>query len=181
METIILLKTIHIIGFVSWFAAMFYLGRIFVYHREALSMPASARDVLVPQYQLMENRVYKIIMNPAMMITWTCGLGMIALYGMEWLKGNHWLHAKILLLVGLTIFHLYSKGVIRKLGDGSFQMNSFQFRLLNEVPTVFLILITSLGVYKNTVNYGILVGSIIGIIGLLYAFTVLYRKIREGK
>jgi len=77
--TIYLLKTLHIIGFVAWFGGLFYFVRILVYHQEAMQKDRAIKEVLVPQYKIMEGRVKKIILNPAMMFTWICGLGMLAL------------------------------------------------------------------------------------------------------
>ncbi len=163
-------KSLHIIGFVSWFAGMFYLVRMFVYHSEAFEMEEPKRGILIQQYNLMEWRVYKIILNPAMMITWTFGLAMIYLYGMEWFKTNNWLHTKLLLLIILTAYHLYCKGLIKKLESGKSPLNPFQLRLFNEVPTLFLVAITFIAIYKNATNYlyliiGLVIFSVLLVIG----------------
>ncbi|MFK7931939.1 MAG: CopD family protein, partial [Saprospiraceae bacterium] len=94
-------KVIHIIGFVAWFAGLFYLVRMFVYNVEADDKPKNKKKILQDQYHIMQWRVYKIIVNPAMMITWTAGLTMLYLHGMEWFKVNFWMHSKLLLLIGL--------------------------------------------------------------------------------
>ncbi|MEL6945933.1 MAG: CopD family protein, partial [Bacteroidota bacterium] len=73
------LKALHVIGFVSWFAGLFYLVRIFVYHVEASEKTEPERSVLTQEFMQMQKRVYKIICNPAMMLTWTAGLGMLGL------------------------------------------------------------------------------------------------------
>lgn len=96
---ILLLKTVHIVGFVAWFAAMFYLGRLFVYHKEALEANDDRTGILTAQYKLMEWRVYKIIMTPAMILTWVCGTWMVVSYGMDWFKLNPWMHIKLLFLL----------------------------------------------------------------------------------
>ena len=129
----------------------------------------------------METRVYKIICNPAMMITWTFGLLMIYTYGYDWFKINHWLHIKIVLLFALTGYHMYCKSLIKKLVGGKTNFSSTKFRLFNEVPTVFLILITSIAIFKNTTNPLILLATIIGIIVLLVIMTKVYKRIRESK
>ena len=124
---VLVFKTLHIIGFTAWFAGLFYLVRIFVYHTEAYDLSDPEKSIMRKQYNLMENRVYKIIMNPAMMLTWTCGLIMIYLYGWEWYKANIWLHFKIGLLILLTIYHVYCKGLIKKLEKGKTGFTSFGF------------------------------------------------------
>ena len=73
------LKALHVVGFVSWFAGMFYLVRIFVYLVEAREREEPARTILTAEFLAMSQRVYKIICNPGMMITWTAGLGMLGL------------------------------------------------------------------------------------------------------
>ena len=87
-----LFKALHIVGFVAWFAGMFYLVRMFVYHREAQDDEQPKRDILTQQFNRMEWRVYKINCNPAMMLTWICGLSMLYLNGLEWLKVNPWMY-----------------------------------------------------------------------------------------
>ncbi|HMS69874.1 MAG TPA: CopD family protein [Saprospiraceae bacterium] len=176
---ILIFKIIHFVFFVSWFAAMFYLGRMFVYHVEAFEKPEPDQSILIKQIGLMEWRVYRIIMNPAMIITWIAGLAMIYLYGWEWFKINTWLHFKILFLIVVSGYHGYSKGVIKKLENGIIPMTPMQSRLFNEIPTVMLILIVSLAVMKNMTNPMILIGSILIIIALLITFTKLYKSIRE--
>ena len=79
MNTIFLLKALHVVGFVSWFAGLFYLVRIFVYHAEADDRAEPERGILTRQFILMEQRVYGIISTPALVITWVAGLGMLAL------------------------------------------------------------------------------------------------------
>lgn len=172
-------KAIHIVGFVAWFAGMFYLVRMFVYHVEAFDRPENERKVLAPQFNLMEWRVYKIICNPAIVITWVCGLAMLYIHGMEWLKVNWWMHAKLFLLLLFSGYHGYCKGIIKKLERGERPMTSFQFRLLNEVPTIFLVLIPILAVYKNGFNVWYTLVGIFGFGFLLFTAAKLYKKSRD--
>lgn len=171
-------KTLHFIGFTAWFAGLFYLVRMFVYHTEAYDSEEPDRTILKNRYALMESRVYTIICNPAMMITWTAGLAMIYLYGIEWLQLNYWILIKIFLVVLLTAYHLYCKRLIRKLKKRKTSFSSFQFRLFNEVPALFLIFIVILAVFKNMTNagYAVLVVLFTGV--LFYIFAMLYRKVR---
>ncbi|MEM9545526.1 MAG: protoporphyrinogen oxidase HemJ [Bacteroidota bacterium] len=181
MNAYFICKIFHIVGFVAWFAGLFYLVRMFVYHTEAFDKKEPKQGILRSQFNLMEWRVYKIICNPAMMITWTAGLTMIFLQSYDWFAANTWLHFKITLVFLLTIYHVYCKRIIKKLEHGKTGLSSTQFRLFNEVPTVFLILISSIAVYKNATNPYILVVTIIGIIILLIVFTKMYKKVRESK
>lgn len=181
LSAIYIFKIVHIIGFVAWFSGLFYLVRMFVYHTEAYDYEEPKKDILRTQYNLMQWRVYKIICNPAMMITWTFGLLMIYFYGYEWFKVNYWLHFKLVLLMLMTGYHLYCKSLIKKLESGRTGFSSTKFRLFNEIPTLFLILITSIAVFKNGTNPLILGASIIGVMVLLVVLTKVYKKIRESK
>ncbi len=174
-------KALHIVGFVAWFSGLFYLVRIFVYYREAEDKSEVERNILQPQFHLMQQRVYKIICNPAMMITWLGGFGMIYIYGFEWLKENNWLHVKIALVVLMTIYHLYCKRYIMHLKNGTANLSPFQLRLMNEVPTLFLFAIVIFAVFRNGANSLIVLSLTFGFGILLFLFTKWYKKIRESK
>ena len=174
-------KSIHVVGFVAWFAGLFYLVRMFVYHVEAMEKPQPERDILTAQFNLMEWRVFKIICRPAMIITWICGIAMLYIHGMEWLKANWWMHAKLVLLILLSGYNDMCPRIIRKLEKGEMPYTSFQFRLLNEVPTLFLLTIALLAVYRNAFNIWYTLAGIIGFGLLLFTFAKIYRKRRTGK
>ena len=175
----LIFKTIHLVGVVSWFAGLFYLGRMFVYHRESFEHSEPKRSILMDQIALMESRVYKIIMNPAMMLSWFFGLLMIFNNGMDYFAFNTWLHFKIILVCLLTGYHLYCKKVMLGLNEGKMIMGSQAFRLFNEIPTIFLIAILALAVFKNTTNPLILLIVLVFIIILLILLTKLYKKMRD--
>lgn len=168
-----LFKTIHIIGFVSWFAGLFYIVRLFVYRSEAADKEEPKRSILSSEFQAMELKLYKIIMNPAMMITWTAGLIMIILHGWEWYKLNIWLHYKILFLVLLTFYHFYC-GKLAKGKKALSKFDSFHLRIINEIPTLLLVVIVTLAVFKQNLNllyFAIGLSIFIGLIlwGLFYS------------
>ena len=175
-------KALHIIGFVAWFSGLFYLVRIFVYYREAEDKSDKERKILQPQFHLMQQRVYKIICNPAMMITWIGGIGMISIYGLDWLmlEGNNWLRVKLVLVLLMTIYHLYCKRYISHLKNGTDSLNPFQLRLMNEVPTLLLFAIVIFAVFKNGANSLLVLGCTIGFGIILYVFTKWYKKVRES-
>lgn len=178
-DILLTLKSLHIVGVVAWFAGMFYLVRIFVYHREALDMADPKKEILSAQFMIMEQRVYKIICNPGMIISWIAGIGMIYLYGLEWLKQQPWMHVKLLFVLGLSAYHGICKGWMRKLAKGEKIFTSEKFRLLNEVPTVVLFVAVPLAIFKTHTNPLYLVVSTMLLIILLMAFTKLYKRIRE--
>lgn len=179
MTLFLLLKSLHVFGFVAWFAGLFYLFRIFVYHTEAMDREEPAKSILIKEFNAMEWRVYKIIATPAINITWICGLGMLYIHGWEWFSVNIWMHVKLVFLACLTAYHLYAKKIIVQLEQGTNTYTSYQFRLMNEVPTIFLLSIALLAVFKNTLNF---LYALIGIIGFgiaLVLATKAYRSYRE--
>lgn len=171
----LLLKSLHIIGFTAWFSGLFYLGRIFVYHKEKLEENKDGSE-----YHLMEVRAYKIICNPAMMITWTCGLAMLAMNGLEWLQANPWMYPKLILLILLTIHHVSRKKTIAQLKADVSGIDSYRFRLLNEVPTMFLFAIVLLAVFKNGLNTLYAFVGLVLLGAILMAATKWYKKGRES-
>lgn len=188
---ILILKSLHIIGFVAWFAGLFYLVRMFVYHVEADAKAEPEKSILKAQFNLMEWRVYKIIINPAMMITWTAGIIMIVLgitqdnvpnYLSSDIGTPGWMHAKLLLVVLLTGYHMYCKGIIKKLEAGTFGMDGFLLRLFNEVPTLFLAAIVFLAVLgkAGTLSYPIWAAGLLVFGGLMYMGARAYKKRRTA-
>jgi len=183
------LKALHIVGFVAWFAGLFYLVRLFVYHIEANDKPQPEQDILKNQFNVMEWRVYKIIANPAMMITWTAGLVMILLPFFDAAYPNYlmdvgspgWMHLKLLLVVLLTVYHLWCKRQIKKLEAGESKLSAFQFRLANEVPTLFLVGISFLAVYgrAGTLSYPYWFGGVAAFGVLVYLGARAYKRRRE--
>jgi protoporphyrinogen IX oxidase len=170
-------KAFHIIGGVAWFAGLFYLVRIFVYHIEANQKDVSLQSHFKDQYVLMEQRTYKIICNPAMMITWFCGLSMTILNPAYW--SMPWFQFKIVVLILLTCYHLWTKSMIKKLSQDQQPYTSFQFRLLNELPTIFLLTIVLLAVLRDTLNFFYALGGVLVFAVLLYVIAKIY-KTRRG-
>ena len=191
MNTLLILKSLHIVGFVAWFAGMFYLVRMFVYHVEANAKAEPEKGILKNQFNLMEWKVYKIIMNPSMMITWTFGIIMLVLGITQDTVPNYlsrdvgtpgWMHAKLLLLVMLTVYHVMCKRMIKQLENDTLKMDSYRLRLFNEVPTLFLAGIVFLAVLgkMGALNYlywglGLLVFG-----GVMYLGARSYKKRRES-
>lgn len=143
-------KAFHIVGFVSWFAGLFYLPRLFVYHAEAQEQQTEpVRSILREQYTLMEKRLYGIIMTPAMIVTIAMAIGMLVVQP-EFLHQT-WLHVKIALVGVLVVFHFFCRRVIAKLEAGETPLTSKQFRWMNEFPTFFLVVVVMLAVFKNDI------------------------------
>ncbi|MFT5883911.1 MAG: putative membrane protein [Arcticibacterium sp.] len=178
MQYYLYFKAFHIIGFVSWFAGMFYLVRIFVYHTEANEKPEHIKEDWKTQFTKMAWRVYKIICNPAMIVTWTFGLLML-ITNPEILSQN-WIKVKLVLLLLLTFYQLYCKRIIKKQEAGIETFTSFQFRLLNELPTLFLISIVLLAVVKDVLNFVYLFSGVLAFGFILYLSAKAYKKFRKN-
>jgi putative membrane protein len=186
-----LFKSIHVVGFVAWFAALFFYGRLLVNYFEANERLQPERDILKANFSTLAHRLYKIIMNPAMMLTWTAGIAMLALPYFDNKYPNYlkseigtpgWMHAKLTLLALLTVFHVWNKITLRKLEAGTSKLGSFQLRLANEISTLFLVSIAFLAVYgkAGTLNYGYLFGGVAAFALLVYLGARAYRKKRLG-
>ena len=174
------LKSLHIVGFVAWFAGLFYWLRIVVYLAEGMRREEPARGVLVDQFTRMERRVYSIIVVPGAVITWAGGLSMIALNPVL-LEGN-WLRMKLVLLVGLLAFQAFAKTRIRALqarSDAAPVPGDERLRLLNEVPTVFLLTIVLLAVLRDGLEASVAFGILIVFVVLLATGVRWYRRYRE--
>lgn len=177
MNVYLFFKALHIIGFVSWFAGIFYLVRLFVYHREAWDMAEPKGSILRRQYHLMEKRLYGIIQTPAMAITIIGGIGML-IVNSSWLYSG-WMHLKLALVLALMVYHFFCAVYIKRLEHEKTKWNSFAFRLFNELPTLLLIAIVMLAVWKN-LNGLWLGGIILLVLGLLFfAAARLYKAKRE--
>lgn len=143
-------KAFHIVGFVSWFAGLFYLPRLFVYHAEAQEQQVEpARSILKTQFTLMEKRLYGIIMTPAMVVTIVMAIAMLTIE--PELLQQTWLHVKMGLVLVLIGFHHYCRKIIRQLEAGEMPLTSKQFRWMNEFPTFFLVVIVMLAIFKNNI------------------------------
>lgn len=172
-------KAFHIIGFVTWFAGLFYLVRMFVYHAEAGQKPEYMQKDWKAQFTLMQWRVYKIIANPAMMFTWTFGL--LMLFSNPALLNQNWIRVKLVLLVLLVVYHLYCKSIIVKQEKGLSTFSSFQFRLINELPTLFLVAIVLLAVVKDVLNFTYLFGGVVFFGFILFIAARQYKKLRNKR
>ncbi len=170
-------KALHIIGFVSWFAGIFYLVRLFVYHRESWERNDAATPILRKQYELMEGRLYNIIQTPAMALTWIGGIGMLAL-NPAWLQ-QPWMHLKLSLVLLLTLYHFSCGRQMKKLRQSPTGMSSFGYRLYNELPTLILIAVVMLAVWKNLQGLWLGLGILLCLGVLFFVAAKAYKKKRE--
>ncbi len=170
-------KAFHLIGVVVWFAGLFYLVRLFVYHAEANQEPEPAQGILKKQYEIMEKRLYSIITTPGMIVTVVCAIGLISTEP-EILKSS-WLHIKLAIVFLLVGYHHFCKSIMKKLAAGTCNWTGQQFRALNEVPTVMLVLIVLLAVFKNSLPLDITTWVVFGLVVAMVASIQLYAKKRR--
>jgi putative membrane protein len=134
------IKVLHVFAVISWMAGMLYLPRLFVYHSEAEQGSQLAKTL-----QVMEKRLMRAIMLPAMLVTWTAGL-ILAIQG-HWFA-SPWLHGKLFLVILLSICHGYFGRLRRSLAEDNKKHSSRYFRVLNEIPAVLMIGIVILVIVK---------------------------------
>ena len=142
MNTYLLFKSLHLIAVISWMAGLLYLPRIFVYHSENNS-EANISEV----FKTMERKLYFYIMTPAMILSWFFGLLLIHSIGFQQL-GQTWMLLKLLFVIILTLYHFYL-GTLRSQFkvDGNKHSHKF-YRYINEIPTILLILIIFVVIFK---------------------------------
>ena len=170
-------KAFHLIGIVVWFAGLFYLVRLFVYHAEASEQPEPAQTILKNQYQLMEKRLYNIITTPGMVVTVAMAIGLI--YTEPGILKSGWLHLKLGLVAVLIGYHFYCGRIMKKLAQDECKWTGQQFRALNEAPTVLLVTIVLLAVFKNNLPLDLTTWLIVALVVAMAASIQLYAKKRR--
>ena len=142
MNLYLLFKSLHLIAVVSWMAGLLYLPRIFVYHVEIFEKKQTTKI-----FEVMEKRLYFYIMRPAMVLSWIFGITLILIVGFETFSFL-WLQIKLALVVLLTIYHEYLGKCMRLLKSGKNKKSSKFYRIINEIPTILLILIVFIVIFK---------------------------------
>ena len=142
MNYYLLFKTLHLISIISWMAGLLYLPRIFVYHAEN-SDDRKISDI----FKVMEKKLYFYIMTPAMILSWIFGLVLIHSIGFQQL-GQTWMVLKIIFVIFLSLYHFYLGKTLKQF---KFNQNTHShkfYRLINEIPTILLILIVFVVIFK---------------------------------
>lgn len=174
-----IIKSVHLVFLVSWFAALFYIVRLFVYHTEAMQKAEPDQRILSAQYKIMENRLWSIIGNPAMVLTLITGFWMLYL-APYWLQ-QPWMHVKLGFVFLLVVYHFVCTYFIKQFKHDINKRNSTFFRIWNELATLFLVAIVFLVVLKTAVSW---VYGVLGLItlGLLLILGIrIYKLIRLKK
>ncbi len=182
-EAYLWFKTLHIIGVVVWFAGLFYLVRLFIYHVEAQDFDSNLQIAFNKQYSLMEKRLANIITTPGMVLTVSMAAGLLYLQP-SWLN-EKWMQAKLVFVLLLLVYHFVCYRLMNKLQNNELSWTGKQLRILNEVPTILLVSVVMLVVFKNNFPTNAatwFIALLIVLMALSIQFYARYRrKLKESK
>ncbi|PHK18429.1 protoporphyrinogen IX oxidase [Nostoc linckia z15] len=171
------IKSLHLIFVITWFAGLFYIVRLFVYHIEANSKPSPEKEILTTQYKLMAYRLWYIITWPSAVLATIFAILLLTIIP-EWLQQG-WMHVKLTFVFLLFLYHFKCHSIFKQLQRNEIRHTSNFMRLWNEGATIILFAVVFLVILKNAVNW------VFGVLGII-AFSVLimlgfkfYKRIRE--
>ena len=141
MNSYLLFKSLHLIAVISWMAGLLYLPRIFVYHSE------NNNEIISSVFKTMERKLYYYIMTPTMVLSWLFGLVLIHEIGFDQIA-NLWLQLKLILVILLTAYHFYLGFLLNQFKLDSNKKTAKFYRYINEIPTLMLILIVFIVIFK---------------------------------
>lgn len=171
------IKALHLIFVITWFAGLFYIVRLFVYHAEAKQKPQPEQDILIKQYQIMQYRLWYIITWPSAVLASLFAFYLLYLFP-EWLS-QPWMHVKLAFVLLLYVYHAKCHQLFKQLQKDEVKHSSNFFRIWNEGATIILFAVVFLVILKSAINW------IFGVIGI-FVFSILimlgfklYKRIRE--
>lgn len=171
-------KALHIIFVVSWFAGLFYMVRLFIYHTESNSRPEDEKRILQEQFKIMQNRLWYIITTPAAILTVV--FGTLMLTANPGLLKMPWMHIKLTFVAILLVYHFICQGIMNRLKNDSSKWTSGHLRIWNEVATLLLVAIVFLVIMKTNLGW---LGGVIGFFSVGIALMLgikLYKKLRKN-
>ncbi len=137
-----LLKALHIISMVTWFAGLFYLPRLFVYHAQCEDTSGNER------FKIMERKLYYGIMTPGAIVTVGLGIWMLADYAWAAYSTAMWLHIKLTVILAMVFYHYLCSRMVKNFANDENQRSHVYYRWFNEVPVLFLVVIVLLATLK---------------------------------
>ncbi|MEP1094417.1 MAG: CopD family protein [Cyclobacteriaceae bacterium] len=170
-------KSLHLIFVITWFAGLFYIVRLFIYHTEALEQEEPDRTILSKQLGLMTRKLWYIITWPSALLTLVFGTLLIVLQP-SWLQ-QPFMHIKLGFVLLLFLYHFYCHKIFNQLQRGTVRFTSMQLRVFNEVATLLLFAIVFLIVLKNEINW---IWGTLGLVSFAIILMIaikLYKKIRQ--
>ncbi len=177
LENYTVWKALHIIFVVSWFAGLFYMVRLFIYHTEANTRSDEEKRILQEQFDVMQNRLWYIITTPAMILTVI--FGTLMLIANPALLKMPWMHIKLTFVAILLVYHFICQGIMNRLKSKSSKWTSGHLRIWNEVATLLLVSIVFLVIMKTSLGW---LGGVTGFFGVGIALMMgikLYKKLRK--
>ena len=173
------IKALHVIFMVTWFAALFYMPRLLIYHVEASLKQEPDKSILSEQFKIMQRRLWNAIAWPSMAMTWGFGLWMLLLKLQLLLMS--WFILKLVFVFLLSLYHLQTNNIFQQHQKNELKWSSFKLRLWNEVATVFLFAIIFLVVpHQSTGWVWAMLGLVLFIITIFSAVAI-YKANREKK
>lgn len=177
MEYYNYIKSLHLIFVITWFAGLFYIVRLFVYHIEANNKPSPEKEILIKQYKLMSYRLWYIITWPSAVLATIFAMTLLFLMP-DWLQ-QPWMHVKLGFVFLLFLYHFKCHSIFKQLQNDEVKYTTGFMRLWNEGATIILFAVVFLVILKSAINWifgvvGIIVFSILLMLG--YKF---YKRIRE--
>jgi len=171
------IKALHIIFVITWFAGLFYIVRLFIYHAEAEKKPEPDRTILQTQYKLMEWRLWYIITWPSSILA--MGFGFWMFYEMNyWLQP--WMLLKLAFVAGLFGYQIVCQRILNNFRKGEVKWSSMKLRMWNEVATLFLFVIVFLVVMKDMLSWVYGLVGLIALSAMMMLGIKIYRKLRAG-
>lgn len=161
---------LHIIFIVTWFAGLFYIVRLFIYHTEAQDKPELEKNILQAQFKIMEKRLWYGITWPSMILTYIFGFWLVS-YNPSYYFSEPWFFLKLVFVFALTLYHIQCHVMFKRLQNDIIRSTSFRLRIWNEVATVLLVAIVFTVITKSNK------GFMWGIFGLLLFTAMLYFAI----
>lgn len=171
------IKALHLIFVITWFAGLFYIVRLFVYHAEAKQKPQPEQDILIKQYQIMQYRLWYIITWPSAILASLFAFYLLFINPI--LLSQPWMHVKLVFVLLLYLYHIKCHLIFKQLQKNEVKHTSNFFRIWNEGATIILFAVVFLVILKNAINwiYGV-IGIFIFSILIMLGFK-LYKRIRE--
>lgn len=172
-----IVKALHIIFVVSWFAGLFYMVRLFIYHIEAQEKPQEEARILGDQFKIMEKKLWYVITTPAMILTVIFGIWMLILVP-GFLK-MPWMHIKLAMVALLLIYHFICQKIMNDLKKDVFKWTSTQLRLWNELATLFLVIIVFIVELQSTLSWIKATVSFFAVGVALMIAVKMYKRLRK--
>jgi putative membrane protein len=178
------IKALHIIFVVTWFAALFYMPRLFIYNTEAQEKTGEAKDALTQQFSKMMKGLWLGIAAPSAVLTLVLGLTTMIVAGWDKIllhKEGRWLLVKLIFVLLLYVYHFSLHKIFKQELRGVFRYSSQQLRIWNEVATIFLVAIVMLATVKQSMSFVWGLAGLVCFIVLLMSAIKIYKIVREKK